>query len=91
MIGTCLKKGVAPRIELESLDGAGTSAVEYYRGLGVKHFRIGTDVGILRRFWRENGARLQEMLTCLPYPCINRHNHRHTEETWPQRLKCWKH
>ena len=57
VIETCLKKGVTPRIELESLEN-----VEYYRGLGVKHFRIGTDVGILRRFWRENGSRLREML-----------------------------
>jgi 4-hydroxy-2-oxoheptanedioate aldolase len=58
VIETCQKKGVAPRIELESLDN-----VEYYLNLGVKHFRIGTDVGILRRFWRENGTRLKGMLS----------------------------
>jgi len=57
VIATCQRKGVTPRIELESLDN-----VQYYFNLGVKHFRIGTDVGILRRFWRENGARLREML-----------------------------
>jgi len=49
---------VAPRIELESLDG-----VEYYLNLGVKHFRIGNDVSVLRRFWQENGARLRDMLS----------------------------
>lgn len=57
VIETSLKKGVAPRIELESLDG-----VEYYLNLGVKHFRIGNDVSVLRRFWQENGARLRDML-----------------------------
>ncbi|NLX44218.1 MAG: 2,4-dihydroxyhept-2-ene-1,7-dioic acid aldolase, partial [Chloroflexi bacterium] len=44
VIETCLRRGVTPRIELESLDN-----VEYYLQLGVRHFRIGTDVGILRR------------------------------------------
>ena len=48
---------MAPRIELQSLDG-----VEYYLDLGVRHFRIGNDVSILRRFWQENGAKLQSML-----------------------------
>lgn len=57
VIETCLKKGVAPRIELELLDG-----VEYYLNLGVKHFRIGNETTILRRFWGENGKRLHDML-----------------------------
>jgi 2-keto-3-deoxy-L-rhamnonate aldolase RhmA len=58
VIETCRHKGVAARIELESLDH-----VEYYLNLGVKHFRIGTDVGILRRFWKDNGSRLRALLT----------------------------
>lgn len=57
VIETSLKKGVAPRIELEGLDG-----VEYYLNLGVKHFRIGNDVSVLRRFWQENGNKLRDML-----------------------------
>ncbi len=57
VIETSLKKGVTPRIELESLDG-----VEYYLNLGVRHFRIGNDVSVLRRFWQENGAKLRDML-----------------------------
>jgi 4-hydroxy-2-oxoheptanedioate aldolase len=57
VIEASLKKGVAPRIELETLDG-----VEYYLGLGVRHFRIGNDVSILRRFWKENGSKLKDML-----------------------------
>jgi 4-hydroxy-2-oxoheptanedioate aldolase len=58
VIETSLKKGVTPRIELESLDG-----VEYYLNLGVRHFRIGNDFSVLRRFWQENGAKLRDMLT----------------------------
>lgn len=58
VIETSLKKGVAPRIELEALDG-----VEYYLNLGVKHFRIGNDVSVLRRFWQENGTKLKDMLS----------------------------
>lgn len=57
VIETSLKKEVTPRIELESLDG-----VEYYLNLGVRHFRIGNDVSVLRRFWQENGNRLRDML-----------------------------
>lgn len=57
VIETSLRHEVAPRIELESLDG-----VEYYLNLGVKHFRIGNDVTVLRRFWQENGSRLRAML-----------------------------
>ena len=57
VIETSLRKGVTPRIELETLDG-----VEYYLDLGVRHFRLGNDVSILRRFWSENGNRLRDML-----------------------------
>lgn len=57
VIEASLKKGVAPRIELESLDD-----VEYYLNLGVKHFRIGNDVSVLRRYWQEQGTRLRDML-----------------------------
>ncbi|MEA3407472.1 MAG: aldolase/citrate lyase family protein [Chloroflexota bacterium] len=57
VIETSLKMGVAPRIELNDLDD-----VEYYLNLGVRHFRIGNDVSILRNFWREKGTRLRDML-----------------------------
>jgi hypothetical protein len=57
VIETALRKGIAPRIELQSLDG-----VEYYLELGVRHFRIGNDVTILRDYWREKGSKLQSML-----------------------------
>ena len=45
---------------LESLDG-----IEWYLDLGVKHFRIGTDIGILRSFWSENGEKLRDIVSSL--------------------------
>ncbi len=58
VIETSLEMGVAPRIELNDLND-----VEYYLDLGVKHFRIGNDISILRQFWQEKGTRLGDMLT----------------------------
>jgi 2-keto-3-deoxy-L-rhamnonate aldolase RhmA len=58
VVETCLRMDVAPRIELETLDG-----VEYYLDMGVKHFRIGNDLSVMRRFWQENGNKLRDMLS----------------------------
>jgi 4-hydroxy-2-oxoheptanedioate aldolase len=58
VIETALERGVPPRVELQSLDD-----VEYYIEMGVRHFRIGTDLGILRRFWKKNGDALRQILT----------------------------
>lgn len=60
VIKTALKKGVQPRAELTSLDG-----IEWYLERGVKHFRIGTDVTILRGFWSSNGKKIREMVSSL--------------------------
>jgi hypothetical protein len=49
--------GVQPRAELESLDDVG-----YYLDMGVRHFRIGTDLPILSRFWKKNGGDLRALL-----------------------------
>jgi 4-hydroxy-2-oxoheptanedioate aldolase len=54
---TALKMGVQPRAELESLDDVG-----YYLDMGVRHFRIGTDLPILSRFWKKNGGDLRALL-----------------------------
>jgi radical SAM superfamily enzyme with C-terminal helix-hairpin-helix motif len=54
---TALKMGVQPRAELESLDD-----VRHYLDMGVRHFRIGTDLAILSRFWKQNGSALRQML-----------------------------
>ncbi len=60
VIKTALKNGVQPRAELVSLDG-----IERYLELGVKHFRIGTDVSILQKFWSENGKKLRGLVSSL--------------------------
>jgi 4-hydroxy-2-oxoheptanedioate aldolase len=57
VVETALRMGVAPRIELQSLDN-----VDYYLDMGVKHFRIGTDMAILQRFWQENGEGLRKLV-----------------------------
>ena len=58
VIETCQKNGVAPRIELQSLDN-----VEYYLEMGVKHFRIGHDMAILGAFWKKNGETLRKLVS----------------------------
>lgn len=50
MIETSLRLGVVPRVELTDLRG-----IEQYMEMGVKHFRIGDDMSILRDFWEEHG------------------------------------
>ena len=57
VIETCLKMGVAPRIELQNLDN-----VEYYLEMGVKHFRIGHDMAVLRDYWRTQGEGLRKLI-----------------------------
>ena len=54
---TCLQMGVAPRVELQSLDN-----VERYLEMGVKHFRIGHDMAILRDYWRTQGEGLRKLV-----------------------------
>jgi len=57
VIETCLKMGVAPRIELSNMDN-----VQYYLDMGVKHFRIGHDMAVLKDFWKRNGEAMKEVL-----------------------------
>ena len=58
VIKTALSNGVQPRAELVTLDG-----IEWYLERGVKHFRIGTDITILRAFWLENGKKIRELVS----------------------------
>jgi len=53
----CLAKGVPPRVELQSLDN-----IEYYLERGIRHFRIGHDMAILRDYWRTQGRALKDLL-----------------------------
>ena len=55
-IETALKLGIHPRIEIAEPDQA-----EPYLAMGVKHFCIGWDVGILSAFWRSRGATMQAL------------------------------
>jgi 4-hydroxy-2-oxoheptanedioate aldolase len=57
MIETALRMGVAPRAEINNPADA-----EQYLDMGVKHFCMGTDVSIIYKWCKENGARLREIL-----------------------------
>ena len=55
-IETALKLGIHPRIEIAEPEQA-----EPYLAMGVKHFCIGWDVGILSAFWRSRGEAMQAL------------------------------
>jgi 4-hydroxy-2-oxoheptanedioate aldolase len=56
-IETALKKGIAPRVELNDFKNA-----EPYLKMGVKHFCIGWDVDTLYRWCKEQGAAFSKAL-----------------------------
>jgi len=58
VIEMSLDKGVAPRIELRNIESA-----KEYMEMGVKHFRIGDDMAILRAYWEQNGKGLRDMVS----------------------------
>lgn len=57
VIETCLRMGVAPRVEIVTPDDAG-----YYLDLGVRHFSLGNDLAILFGWWKQNGEKLRRMI-----------------------------
>jgi hypothetical protein len=57
VIKTALRLGVAPRVEIDTPDQA-----KPYLDMGVKHFRMGWDVGILFDGLKGNGAKLRAMM-----------------------------
>lgn len=57
MIETALKLGVAPRVELRSVDQA-----KQYLDLGVRHFCIGMDLLILHDWWKANGEAMRKAM-----------------------------
>lgn len=61
MIQTALKRGVAPRVELNEPQG-----FEKYLELGVKHFNVGIDVKIFFSWLREAGAVMRRELRVEP-------------------------
>jgi 2-keto-3-deoxy-L-rhamnonate aldolase RhmA len=56
VIATALRHGVVPRAEIAD---AGTA--EYYVNLGVRHFCVGHDVGILHNWFSDQGARMRSL------------------------------
>lgn len=57
IIETALKHGVRPRAEIVSPDQA-----DYYLKLGVKDFALGSEIAILLAYWKNEGAKLREMM-----------------------------
>jgi 2-keto-3-deoxy-L-rhamnonate aldolase RhmA len=57
MIAIALKRGVAPRAEIGSVDQA-----KYYLDLGVRHFCMGWDFSILYNWWKTNGEQLRKLV-----------------------------
>jgi len=56
-IETAFKKGVHPRVEIERPEEAAR-----YLEMGIKHFCMGWDVGILHEWWRTRGEQVRKDL-----------------------------
>jgi 2-keto-3-deoxy-L-rhamnonate aldolase RhmA len=56
VIATALRHGVVPRAEI-----ADARTAEYYLNLGVRHFCVGHDVGILHNWFSDQGARMRSL------------------------------
>ena len=56
-IETALRRGIPPRVEIAEPEQAAP-----YLAIGVKHFCIGWDVGILSAFWRTRGETMRELV-----------------------------
>ncbi|MEY8339242.1 aldolase/citrate lyase family protein [Lachnospiraceae bacterium 62-35] len=54
---TALKHGIQPRAEMNS-----AADMEYYLGLGVRHFNMGMELRILSNFWKEQGSLVNEAI-----------------------------
>jgi len=57
VIEMALKVGVQPRAEIGSIEQA-----QYYLDLGVRHFCMGWDTGILHNWWKTNGEQLRKLV-----------------------------
>lgn len=58
VIETCLKAGVAPRVEIASPEDA-----RYYLDLGVKHFNLGVDLIQYFNWLKQNGDTMRKLLS----------------------------
>ena len=59
MLTMALERGIAPRVEVDSIDDA-----KPYLDMGVRHFCLGSELSILRNWLAENGSELRELLAC---------------------------
>jgi 4-hydroxy-2-oxoheptanedioate aldolase len=57
VIETALDMGIQPRAEIGTFGEA-----KRYLEMGVRHFCMGTDVGILYKYWKEEGAGLRNIV-----------------------------
>lgn len=57
MIETALKKGIAPRVEISSFEQA-----KPFVEMGVRHFCIGWDTGIIFQWCRQQGQAMRDLL-----------------------------
>ncbi len=60
VIRTALECGVAPRCECDTMD-----KVEYYRGLGVRHFCIGDELRVLNAYWKGTCGQVRKLADSL--------------------------
>ncbi|MBA7472327.1 4-hydroxy-2-oxo-heptane-1,7-dioate aldolase [subsurface metagenome] len=58
MIELALKKGVHPRVEIDSFEQA-----EEYIDMGVRHFCLGFDLGIIYQWCQQNGGGMRKLLS----------------------------
>jgi 4-hydroxy-2-oxoheptanedioate aldolase len=63
MIEMALKKGVAPRVEIVSYEQA-----KSFVDIGVKHFCLGWDVGIIYSWCNQNSEGMAKLLPGLARP-----------------------
>lgn len=60
VIEIALKHGVAPRCEINMPEDA-----EKYVKLGVRHFCLGDQIQVLRRFWEQDGSQMRDLMARL--------------------------
>ena len=63
VIEKAISKGIQPRAEIGN-----ASEASWYTDLGVRHFCVGHDVGILYNWWAEQGRLMRSAITELPQP-----------------------
>ena len=60
MIETAFRHGIQPRCEIQTPEDA-----QYYIDLGVRHFSLGDQMKILKKFWDEQGGRIRSIADAL--------------------------